>query len=204
MAGGEGRLFGTVKVYQIRRIDGKTMKTPIRLTWTVEVDDALLHPLRESLGAIFGCSVQPGGGFTVLPEEFHAGRRQYSASAILRRLRPLRKHGEYLLAVTGDDLFAPGLNFVFGEADARAGCAIISLARLQAPRLGFPLTSERLLRRTLIEAVHEVGHLQGLGHCPRTSCVMHFSNSLADTDRKTPDFCPSCREALPPSGAELI
>ena len=173
------------------------MRTPIRLYWTVDVDDALLPPLHESLGAVFDCTVHPGGSFSVLPEEFHVGRRQYSASAILRRLRPLRKGGEYLLAVTGGDLFASGLNFVFGEADVKVGCAIISLARLQAPYLGFSLTAERLLHRTLIEAVHEVGHLQGLGHCPRISCVMHFSNSLADTDRKGPDFCPSCREALP-------
>jgi archaemetzincin len=174
------------------------MRTLIRLYWTVDVEDALLNPLRESLEAIFACTVHPGGSFAVLPEEFHAGRRQYSASAILRRLRPLRNRGGYLLAVTGVDLFAQGLNFVFGEADARVGYAIISLARLRAPYLGFPLTTERLLRRTLIEAVHEVGHLRGLGHCPRISCVMHFSDSLADTDRKTPDFCVACRRAPPP------
>jgi archaemetzincin len=173
------------------------MRTPIRLYWSVDVDDALLNPLRESLEAVFACTVYPGGLFVVLPEEYHAGRSQYSASAILRRLRPLRNRGEYLLGVTGVDLFAKGLNFVLGEADAKVGCAIISLARLRAPYLGFPLTAERLLRRTLTEAVHEVGHLRGLGHCPRISCVMHFSNSLADTDRKTPDFCPSCREGPP-------
>jgi predicted Zn-dependent protease len=27
-------------------------------------------------------------------------------------------------------------------------------------------------------------------------CVMHFSNSLADTDRKVPGFCHSCRLRL--------
>lgn len=172
------------------------MKTPLRLYWTVDVDDAIVESLRESLRAVFACSVRLGGSFVVLPEEYHAGRRQYSASSILRRLRPLRLPGEYLLAVTGGDLFASGLNFIFGEADARKGCAIISLARLGAP-LDSPVTAEHLLRRALIEAIHEVGHLLGMKHCPRPSCVMHFSNTLADTDRKTPDFCPACRRALP-------
>lgn len=156
----------------------------------------MVKPLRESLESTFACTVYHGGLFVVLPEEYHAGRRQYRASSILRRLRPLRPAGGYLLAVTGGDLFASGLNFVFGEADPKVGCAIISLARLKAPCLGLPVTSERLLRRTLIEAVHEMGHLQGLKHCPRIPCVMHFSNTLDDTDRKTPDFCPSCREDL--------
>lgn len=172
------------------------METPLRLYWTIDVDDAVLKPLQESLGAIFSCTVHPGGSFAVLPEDFHAGRGQYNASSILRRLRPLRPPGECLLSVTGVDLFASRLNFVFGEANVKWGCAIISLARLRAPYPGFPLTTERLLRRTLIEAVHEVGHLLGLDHCQRPSCVMHFSNSLADTDRKTPDFCNGCRGAL--------
>lgn len=174
------------------------MRTPIRLIWSVDVEDDLMNRLRDPLERVLASPVLRGGSFIVLPEEFHAARGQYNASAILRRLRPLRKRGEYLLAVTGCDLFASGLNFVFGEADPGTGCAIISLARLKAPYHGFTLTADRLLVRSLIEAVHEVGHLQGLEHCPRESCVMHFSNSLADTDSKTPGFCPSCRTALLP------
>jgi archaemetzincin len=46
------------------------------------------------------------------------------------------------------------------------------------------------------EAVHELGHMFGLDHCSDLRCVMHFSNSLADTDRKGRDFCPSCRARL--------
>jgi archaemetzincin len=172
------------------------MSRSVHLRWSADVEPAVAELLPERLAQVLACPVRQDGGFSLLAEEFHAGRRQYRASTVLRRLRPLRPAGACLLAVTGDDLFAAGLNFVFGEADVRGGCAIISLARLRAPYLGFALTTERLLRRTLIEAVHEVGHLLGLDHCPQSDCVMHFSNSLADTDRKTPDFCPRCRQAL--------
>jgi archaemetzincin len=76
--------------------------------------------------------------------------------------------------------------------------ALRILARLRGLKppadLLLAVTDADLLRRTLIEAVHELGHLQGLGHCPDRRCVMHFSNCLLDTDRKQPDFCSRCEE----------
>jgi len=42
------------------------------------------------------------------------------------------------------------------------------------------------------EAVHEVGHTLGLAHCTNSSCVMFFSNSILDTDRKKSAFCEKC------------
>jgi len=50
--------------------------------------------------------------------------------------------------------------------------------------------------RAVKEAVHELGHTFGLDHCSDPRCVMHFSNMLADTDRKGREFCPSCRARL--------
>ena len=51
-------------------------------------------------------------------------------------------------------------------------------------------------KRGLTEAVHELGHTYGLGHCRNPRCVMFFSNSLVDTDRKGPEFCPDCKKQL--------
>ena len=50
--------------------------------------------------------------------------------------------------------------------------------------------------RVIKEAVHELGHTYGLSHCPDATCVMHFSNSLPDTDFKGKAFCPVCQAAL--------
>ncbi|CUS96705.1 matrixin family metalloprotease, partial [Candidatus Kryptobacter tengchongensis] len=48
-------------------------------------------------------------------------------------------------------------------------------------------------KRVLTEAVHEIGHLLNLKHCSNPNCVMFFSNSILDTDRKGFLFCNGCR-----------
>ena len=95
-----------------------------------------------------------------------------------------------VLGVTGHDLYADDLNFVFGLAQLRGRAALISLARLDHG------DERRFRARVLKEAVHELGHTCGLMHCPDPGCVMHFSNSLTDTDRKGSEFCAHCREWL--------
>jgi archaemetzincin len=131
------------------------------------------------------------------PVAYDPRRRQYRAEAFLPLLTPYRPGDNGLvLGVTLVDLFVPELNFVFGLADSRQKCAIISLARLQPEFYGLPGNPQLFKERALKEALHELGHLSGLGHCPHPACVMFFSNSLADTDRKGPGFCPECRSIL--------
>jgi archaemetzincin len=128
-----------------------------------------------------------------LPQDAYDRRRnQYLANALLglaaRAAHALANLCARVLAVTEADLYAADLNFVFGIAQSRGPAAVISLCRLG---LGAdpPLRRERALK----EAVHELGHTLGLSHCPNAKCVMHFSNSLADTDRKETVLCPVCQ-----------
>lgn len=46
-----------------------------------------------------------------------------------------------------------------------------------------------MLKRTVTEAVHEVGHLLELGHCSGHSCVVYCSNQLRDSDPRGREFC---------------
>lgn len=129
-----------------------------------------------------------------LPAEAYDPRRQqYRADRFLRQAR-VAGGDRPVLAVTDRDLYAHGLNFVFGMAESTARAAVISLHRLR-----FNADAVRFRTRTVKEAMHELGHVLGLGHCPNPACVMHFSNSLADTDRKGPTPCARChaRGALP-------
>jgi archaemetzincin len=130
------------------------------------------------------------------PNAFAPNRRQYLAEAFMPALRPVKTGRDLALAVTDVDLYVPGLNFVFGLADPGSRSAIISLTRLRPEFYGQPPDPELFRLRVLKEAVHESGHLLGLGHCPRPSCIMFFSNQLADTDRKGPGFCRECRGRL--------
>lgn len=121
-------------------------------------------------------------------------REQYVATLLLDFLRRTRSVGPgRVLAIAEVDLYADGLNFVFGQAEMPGRVAVISLHRLLP---GSAADAEILYRRTLVEAVHELGHTYGLAHCLQPRCVMRFSNSLADTDLKSATFCPDCRTGL--------
>lgn len=128
---------------------------------------------------------------------FDARRGQYHSSAILGELLARKPVNAFrLLGVIDHDLYVPRLNFVFGEADLQGGVAVISPARLREGFYGRRENAALFRSRTIKEAVHEIGHTLGLDHCPDPRCVMAFSNSLDDTDRKGADFCDRCRGLL--------
>lgn len=168
----------------------------VRLVSVGSLPPALLGFLQEGLTRELGAVVRMGGNLP-LPGASPEGLGQYPGAPFLAALAAVRPPGdEVILGVTGVDLTAPGLNFVFGLADPAHGAAVISLARLYPEFYGQPRNPGRFKARAVIEAVHELGHLLGLGHCLDPACVMSFSNSLADTDRKGPGFCQACREKL--------
>lgn len=117
-------------------------------------------------------------------------RRQYMSTMILERIKAVTKPSVNVLAVTGIDLYVPQLNFVFGEAEVGGRVAIISTARLHAG--SGKLNNDVFFERARKEAFHELGHVAGLAHCAEATCVMHFSQTLADTDHKSDRLCPAC------------
>ena len=175
---------------------GPAAVVTVRLVSVGSLPPALLGFLQEGITREMGAAVRMEGNLP-LPGACPEGLSQYPGAPFLAALEATRPPGdEVILGVTGVDLTAPGLNFVFGLADPRNRAAIISLARLYPEFYGQPRDPGRFKARAVTEAVHELGHLLGLGHCIDPACVMAFSNSLADTDRKGPGFCQPCREKL--------
>jgi archaemetzincin len=80
------------------------------------------------------------------------------------------------------------LNFVFGLARRDKQAAIVSWHRLMDNSAS--VFADRIAK----EIVHEVGHLDGLEHCPDPNCVMWFPNTLQETDTKGVNFCRLCCE----------
>lgn len=152
--------------------------------------------LKDGVTRELGAKVVLGEELPLPASGYHANRRQYLAEAFLPLLRGLQENRDLVLAVTDVDLYTPGLNFVFGLADPRSQSAVISLTRLRPEFYGQPPDPQLFHLRVLKEAVHELGHLLGLGHCGRPACIMFFSNQLADTDRKGPGFCSECQDKL--------
>ena len=126
---------------------------------------------------------------------FDSFRNQYHSTRILVALEesPRADQAEHLLGVVAFDLFVPGMNFVFGEARCPGRVAVISTYRLKTDSSNKPDLFES---RVVKEAVHEIGHMLGLRHCSDSSCVMYFSERLADTDKKSDTFCLECEPKM--------
>ncbi len=81
-------------------------------------------------------------------------------------------------------------------ADRHGKRALIALPRLRERFYGARDDEALFFTRAAKEAVHELGHTYGLGHCGDRRCLMAFSNSLADTDDKGQEFCGRCQAHL--------
>jgi archaemetzincin len=134
---------------------------------------------------------------SIQAEWFDRDRRQYNSTKILQSLSTMIKGQDLsrVLGVTSLDLYVPSLNFVFGEAQCPGNVAVISTCRLD-PKFYGQTDRSLLFQRALKEAVHELGHTFGMGHCKDHICVMFFSNSIYDTDRKHEKFCHGCSELV--------
>ncbi len=126
---------------------------------------------------------------------FDKKRNQYSSSAILTEVggyAARNRKFDLVLGVVDEDIYVSGLNYVFGEAYTPGNAALISLRRLKPEFYGDKADLALYVLRALKEASHELGHTLGLQHCRRSMCVMHFSNSIFDTDKKQNLFCDQC------------
>jgi len=160
-----------------------------------KIADGIMEGLKDRVGDVFQCPVAVEAGFTDLAQAYSPERRQYLSSKLLASLGRAERE-EKVVGVADVDLYVPRLNFVFGEADVVSGTAIISLCRLRQEYYGLAPDGALFLERATKEIVHELGHNFGLEHCPNHRCVMHFSNSLADTDLKEAHFCSMCRPKI--------
>lgn len=133
---------------------------------------------------------------------FDGFRRQTHSTAVLARLaqEPLAG-GIAMLGVTEADLYVPILTFVFGEAQMPGHAALVSLHRLREEFYGLPPDPALLGERLLKEALHELGHTQGLRHCGDWRCVMVSSHAVEKLDVKDADFCAACRRRFTQNSA---
>jgi archaemetzincin len=163
----------------------------IAITTIGAVSDAAIAAMTPSVRSAFNADVAATAGVEMPQSAFSRSRAQYSSTVLLDLLARRKQPGwDRLLGIVDVDLYVPELNFVFGEADAGQGVAVFSLARLHTP------DRDRFVHRAATEAIHELGHTFGLTHCDNPQCVMWFSSTLAETDRKGTEFCAAHARAL--------
>lgn len=108
-----------------------------------------------------------------------------------------------VVGITMIDLYPnESYNFVFGQANYRAGVGVFSFARYDPmfyskkskseSKASEPCTSSLVLWRSCKVMAHEISHLFCLKHCIYFSCAMNGSNSLEESNIRPMFCCPMC------------
>lgn len=126
-------------------------------------------------------SAQPRPEHAYMPS-----RKQYDASRIIKMLADDLKGAPLKLGLIRHDLCVPILTYVYGESQLGGKAAVVSIHRL------FDTDSDRFYTRAAKIAIHELGHLLGLGHCWEVDCLMRFSKQLDQLDALPMQFCSAC------------
>ena len=158
------------------------------------LDKSLLKNLAKALEERFKIRFFIRGPLEIPKEAFNPKRSQFEPTNIFNILKRYKE--KKVLGVIDKDLYTQGLNFIFGQAELPGSCALISITRLRQEFYGLPKDEKIFFKRAIKEAIHELGHTYGIKHCSNKDCVMFFSNSIIDTDKKSLFFCKVCQEKL--------
>lgn len=145
----------------------------------------LLERTRAYAEAFFGLEVRRLPPLSLPEETYVPQRRQHNSTRLIERLAERAPADALVFAgVTSEDLFSPGLNYVFGEGSLSARTGVYSIYRFGTPDAAL------FLRRVLKLLSHEAGHILSIHHCVRWRCVMQGANSLAEHDAHPAHLCP--------------
>jgi archaemetzincin len=174
--------------------------------------NSIVYSLIQHLSEIFGDTASINNSNSLLPFSFQTSattmppahlydtrRKQWISDKVLDWL--LQNYNPdsntKVLAICNFDAYSGDLNFVLGEAHLGGRVAAIYLPRLRHELYVKKSDTNKLFEQRVIkEAIHELGHTFRLAHCEESRCVMHFSNSLQDTDFKYYIFCKKCDKLL--------
>jgi archaemetzincin len=174
---------------KVTRIKNKVVLVPLG-----EVDYGLVNRIATHLVSIFNIGVDILQWIKLPQEAFNQKRGQYYSTVILNKLELLRASPrESIIGIVDEDLYIPALDFTYGEADPSSKVAVLSIYRLRQQSLDIYEDENLFFSRAIKEAAHLLGHLFDLKHCANPKCVMHFSASLLETDRKSDKLCDNCK-----------
>ena len=162
-------------------------------------DNDIISTLENRLSEEFNASIVTASPIKEISDQlFDKQRKQWKSNDILQWLSYKYKPSKSrkILAICDFDAYSGHLNFVVGQAYLDGSILAIYLPRLRQEFYGLEADDYLFYQRIVKEAVHELGHAFGLNHCGNTRCVMHFSNSLPDTDIKESHFCNVCKRII--------
>lgn len=150
------------------------------------VNKTAVSIVAANLQAIMGLNTDIQPALTKPDYAFVPGRNQFDAAKIIKTLCAMTDGAPLKLALIESDLCSPILSFVYGESQLGGKAALVSLHRLSAKDP--EVTYQRITKISL----HEVGHLLGIRHCWKTTCLMKHSSGLEPLDSLSMYFCTAC------------
>ncbi|MGN7867064.1 Zn-dependent protease [Chryseobacterium sp. 22458] len=121
---------------------------------------------------------------------YYKERNRYRADSIIKFLNGRTKDGFVTIGLTSKDISATRgkiRDFGIMGLGYRPGRACVA----SEYRLSRKNTDEQFYK----VAIHELGHTQGLPHCPEKMCFMRDAEGKNPTDEET-DFCRKCKTFL--------
>ena len=121
---------------------------------------------------------------------FYQPRNRYRADSIIKYLRTKTPENSVTLALTNKDIsVTKGKVADFGVMGLgyRPGNACVASS--------FRLNTKNKNEQFYKIAIHELGHTQGLKHCPDKTCFMRDAEGKNPTNEEK-DFCQNCKKVL--------
>lgn len=126
-----------------------------------------------------------------LPETaYYRQRNRYRADSLIKFLRTITPKGHVTIGLTNKDISHTKGKIqdygIMGLGYRPGSSCVVST---------FRLSKNNLLMQYFKVSIHELGHTQGLPHCPVKTCFMRDAEGKNHTDEET-DFCPNCKRHL--------
>lgn len=121
---------------------------------------------------------------------YYKERNRYRADSIIKFLNKETKEGFVTIGLTSKDISATRgkiKDFGIMGLGYRPGKACVASS--------FRLSKENRDEQFYKIAIHELGHTQGLPHCPEKMCFMRDAEGKNPTNEET-DFCKKCKTFL--------
>lgn len=167
----------------------------IRVVTMAKLDPADLAALTRALYRAFGVGTEHAGD---APPPAAGPKGRADAPGLLAAAPAVRTLADdKVLYLTDVPLSVPegplGEPPSHGFSDYGGRAAVVTLAALP-PRGVTEASIEAWRRRLAREAIHYIGHLWGLHHCPDARCAMHPSWSPSLAPSPDAELCTFCRE----------
>jgi archaemetzincin len=135
---------------------------------------------------------------TSLPlSAYYPQRNRYRADTIIHYLDHFASADTVIIGLTDKDIGTNKGNIpdwgVMGLGFTPGNACVVST---------FRISKAKLTNQLYKVALHELGHTEGLPHCPNKTCFMRDAEGGNHLDEET-GFCPSCKEYLKNKGWKL-